>query len=209
MRNLPLLLLISITAFSCNNKPNYAQKQSLEVHSNVSTSDDTLTRETQDYQLVIDSNFLKTYTILQNSKINLTLEPQFDTPDRERIYSILKTQAQYFQLDSLNINNQIIGRLIAAKWPENTFDGDLKIIFLLTEDQSTNQIDLMRIGKLSTSSDVYIVEESVVQNGKIEFKREYTSIIDDEGNVGTKVTNRSYQINHLGFILLESEDSTN
>ncbi len=152
------------------------------------------------FEYTIDEGFMKSYVYDKNRRLNNLGDPQFSEPDREDQYSILKEHAEYFVLDTFQIDDQISGKLISAEWHDFAFDGPLKLIFLATYDGNHRQVDVVRVGKYSDVSDYFVIEQSEIANRKIEKSIEVTTIIDDNGSVGTTISEEVFEVKSDGTI---------
>ncbi len=97
-------------------------------------------------------------------------------------------QMKYYQLKEHKLSDTISIKIIVGKPVFSAvFDGEFKVLYLLTMGSNGNFIDLLRIGKTETEAEYYFLETSTIENVTIRINSDESTLEEDSINGSSRV----------------------
>ena len=153
-----------------------------------------------DFKLDVDSIFVASFSTTGLTKIEMP--SSFLATDDQKFFpaeSII-----FYEFRTQKISDTVVLKIILAK-PAYVavFEGELKIVFLVTFDQNGHIIDRVRVGKTQGAAEYYSIETSEIEDNFVKRKSDESTYEEDSISGGSrvhKIKNEIFKITSDGKI---------
>jgi hypothetical protein len=169
-------------------------------------------------QLLLGLLFLGTISCLTNKKtmrdftfhVDSAFVESFSTKDLQEISNISNFKIKedqsfsFYDFQTQNLLDTIDIKIVLAKpkYPI-VYDGELKIVYLMTVGRSGKQIDVLRVGKTEGIPGFSVLETSLIENDLVKRKFKESTLNDETVDVIRKLRSETFKITKEGKIKLQ------
>lgn len=157
---------------------------------------------TSHFKINVDSVFVESFAVerlpefKEIEKINIRDDQSFFE------HELNQFSFHVFSVESFSDTIDIKIVLGKPKYPV-VYDGELKIVYLITVGQSGKQIDAIRVGKTEGVAGFDITETSMIENNLIKRKSDEKRLNDEDGTVIHQLKSETFKISNNGRIVFQ------
>ncbi len=156
-------------------------------------------KETVDFKFNVDSVFVESFSIEGLTEIKNT--ENFKIREDQSFFKHELNQFSFYEFKTQSFSDSVNLKIILAKpnYPI-VYDGELKIVYLMTVGKSGKQIEVLRLGKTEGVAGFSVIETSMIENDLVKRKSDESTLDDSNGNVVHKLKSETFKITNTGRI---------
>ncbi|MFN7495043.1 MAG: hypothetical protein ACK5RG_19145 [Cyclobacteriaceae bacterium] len=159
-------------------------------------------KTTRDFTFHVDSAFVESFSTKDLQEIsNIS---NFKIKEDQSFFKHALDQFSFYDFQTQNLLDTIDIKIVLAKpkYPI-VYDGELKIVYLMTVGRSGKQIDVLRVGKTEGIPGFSVLETSLIENDLVKRKFKESTLNDETVDVIRKLRSETFKITKEGKIKLQ------
>ncbi|MBS1556623.1 MAG: hypothetical protein JSU09_17025 [Bacteroidetes bacterium] len=167
-------------------------------------------KNSTDFNFNADSVFVESFSTKGLTKIKGT--ENFKVKEDQSFFKQELNLFSFYVFKTQKLSDTIDIKIILAKpnYPI-VFDGELKIVYLMTIGKSGKQLDIIRVGKTESAAEYNVTETSIIENGLVKRKSDESTYEEDStgGRRVHKLKNDLFKITSDGKIKRQPTRTSN
>ena len=165
-------------------------------------------KNSTDFKFNVDSVFVESFSTKGLTEIKGT--ENFKVKEDQSFFKQELDLFSFYEFKTQKLSDTIDLKIILAKpnYPI-VYDGELKIVYLMTVGKSGKQIDVLRVGKTEEVAGFSVTETSMIENDLVKRKSDESTLDDVNGDVIHKLKSDIFKITSEGKIRRQPTRTSN